>query len=216
MRVIAGKARGTRLGALKGASIRPTLDRVKESFFNKVGQSLDGVVFLDLFAGTGSMGIEALSRGAEKVVFVENNHRAQNLIYSNLERCHFGPDRIETEEKNWILLKSSALHALHMLRERGYRFDIVYVDPPFADGLYEECLQALARSELLTESSLVVVEHHHKNALQEKYDKLIRQSERKLGDSCLSYYQSPPRAPLHGGKLGPDATRGPETSAGKV
>ena len=90
MRVIAGTARGTRLGALKGANIRPTLDRVKESFFNKVGQTLEGVVFLDLFAGTGSMGIEALSRGAEKVVFVENNQRAQSLICNNLEKCHFG------------------------------------------------------------------------------------------------------------------------------
>lgn len=189
MRVIAGTARGTRLGALKGANIRPTLDRVKESFFNKVGQTLEGVVFLDLFAGTGSMGIEALSRGAEKVVFVENNHRAQNLIYSNLERCHFGPDEIDSEEKNWILLKSSALHALQILQERGYRFDMVYVDPPFADGLYRECLEALARSDLLADSSLVVAEHHHKNALQENYDKLALKSERKLGDSCLSYYQ---------------------------
>ena len=189
MRVIAGKARGTRLGALKGASIRPTLDRVKESFFNKVGQDLDRVAFLDLFAGTGSMGIEALSRGAEKVVFVENNQQAQKLIYSNLERCHFSPDQAGTVEKNWVLIKSSALYALQILRERAYRFDIVYVDPPFADGLYEECLQELARSGLLTESSLVVAEHHHKNVLQERYDKLIHRSERKLGDSCLSYYQ---------------------------
>lgn len=188
MRVIAGTARGTRLGALKGASIRPTLDRVKESFFNKVGQTLEGVVFLDLFAGTGSMGIEALSRGAEKVVFVENNHRAHSLIYSNLEKCHFGPSTIDSREKNWVLLKSDALHALPILRERGYRFDIVYVDPPFADGLYEGCLEALSRSGLLTESSLVVAEHHLKNVLQEKYDKLTLQSERKLGDSCLSYF----------------------------
>ena len=189
MRVIAGTARGTRLGALKGASIRPTLDRVKESFFNKVGQTLKGVVFLDLFAGSGSMGIEALSRGAKKVVFVENNHRAQSLIYSNLERCHFGPDVSDAREKNWVLLKSSALHALQVLQEKGVRFDIVYVDPPFADDLYEGCLEALARSDLLTEFSLVVAEHHHKNALREKYDKLTCQSGRKLGDSCLSYYQ---------------------------
>jgi 16S rRNA (guanine966-N2)-methyltransferase len=189
MRVIAGTARGTRLGALNGANIRPTLDRVKESFFNKVGQTLEGVVFLDLFAGTGSMGIEALSRGAEKVVFVENDQRAQSLIYSNLEKCHFGPDGAGSEGKNWVLLKSSALHALQILQERGDRFDIVYVDPPFADGLYRECLEALARSDLLTDSSLVVAEHHHKNALQENYDKLALKSERKLGDSCLSYYQ---------------------------
>jgi 16S rRNA (guanine966-N2)-methyltransferase len=189
MRVIAGKARGTRLAGLKGADIRPTLDRVKESFFNKVGPHLEGEAFLDLFAGTGSMGIEALSRGAEKVVFVEKNHRAQNLIYSNLERCHFGPDGVDSEEKNWILLKYDALHALHILDERGYRFDIVYVDPPFPDDLYSDCLMALSRSQLLTESSLVVVEHHSKKALEKKYDKLVFQVERRLGDSCLTYYQ---------------------------
>ncbi len=189
MRVIAGTARGTRLGSLKGTRIRPTLDRVKESFFNKVGQTLEGVVFLDLFAGTGSMGIEALSRGAQKVVFVENNHQAQSLIYSNLERCHFGPDGIGDDAKNWVLLKSSVLHALSMLREKEIRFDIVYVDPPFADGLYEESLKELACSGLLDESSIVVAEHHHKNVLPKKYGKLIHQYERKLGDSCLSYYR---------------------------
>ncbi|GJL77866.1 MAG: methyltransferase [Nitrospinaceae bacterium] len=189
MRVIAGWAKGTRLAAFKGADIRPTLDRVKESFFNKVGPQLEGETFLDLFAGSGSMGIEALSRGAEKVVFVENNHRAQNLIYSNLERCHFGRDGVESHEKNWVLLKYDAIHALHLLEERGYRFDIVYVDPPFADEIYTDCLLALSHSHLLTESSLVVVEHYHKQVLEKKYDKLVFQMERRMGDSCLSYYE---------------------------
>ena len=187
--MIAGKVKGTRLAALKGADIRPTLDRVKESFFNKVGQQMEGVVFLDLFAGTGSMGIEALSRGADKVVFVENNHRAHTLIYSNLEKCHFGTEEVDSEEKRWVLLKHDAMHALKILEDRKYRFDIVYVDPPFADDGYQEILLALSRSRLLTDSSLVVAEHFHKNALDKKYDKLILQMERRLGDSCLSYFQ---------------------------
>jgi 16S rRNA (guanine966-N2)-methyltransferase len=189
MRVIAGKARGTRLAGLKGADIRPTLDRVKESFFNKIGQNLEGEAFLDLFAGTGSMGIEALSRGAEKVVFVEKDHQAQNLIVSNLQRCHLQPDGEGSEEKNWVLLKYDALHALRLLDERGERFDIVYLDPPFPNDLYEEFLLAVSRSQLLMETSLVVVEHHSKKALEKKYDKLIFQVERRLGDTCLSYYQ---------------------------
>ncbi len=189
MRVIAGKARGTRLAELKGADIRPTLDRVKESFFNKVGPHLEGETFLDLFAGTGSMGVEALSRGAEKVVFVEKNHRAQSLIISNLERCHFGTEAGDSEEKNWILLKQDAFHALPVLEEHGTRFDIVYVDPPFPDDVYENCLLTLSRSQLLMESSLVVVEHHSKKVLEKKYDKLIFQVERRRGASCLTYYQ---------------------------
>lgn len=187
MRVIAGLARGVRLAALKGVDVRPTLDRVKESFFNKVGPLLEGVAFLDLFAGTGSMGIEALSRGSEKVVFVENNRRARDLIYNNLERCHFAA--VDAGEKNWVLLKCDAVHALHNLEDRKYQFDIVYVDPPFADDGYRDILSALSRSRLLTESSLVVVESFHKNALDKKYDKLALQVERRLGGSRLSYYQ---------------------------
>ena len=87
MRVISGSARGTRLVDLGDADIRPTLDRVKESFFNQVGQDISGRTFLDLFAGTGSIGIEALSRGAEKVFFVEKNSTANALITRNLEKC---------------------------------------------------------------------------------------------------------------------------------
>lgn len=194
MRVIAGKAKGTKLAGFKGDRIRPTLDRVKESFFNIVGPDLAGVVFLDLFAGTGSMGIEALSRSAEKVVFVENDHRAQSLIYSNLERCHFGPEGADCMQKNWVLLKYDALHALHMLEERGLRFDIVYVDPPFAENLYEPCLAGLSGSRLLTEDSQVVVEHYHKTVLEKKYGTLILQRERRLGDSCFSFYQRAPKS----------------------
>lgn len=191
MRVIAGTAKGTKLVTLKGALIRPTLDRVKESFFNKVGQTLDGLVFLDLFAGTGSMGVEALSRGAKKVVFVESSPNAHPIIYGNLKKCRFFPDKDEEQGKDWILLKSDAFHALRILGDRAYRFDLVYVDPPFKEDLYEECLLALSASGLLEESAMVVVEHYHKNVLRENYGKLALTSEKRLGDSCLSYYQLP-------------------------
>ena len=87
MRVISGTARGTRLMNLGDLEVRPTLDRVKESLFNQVGSDLEGISFLDLFAGTGSIGIEALSRGAEQVVFVEQNSEVQSLITRNLEKC---------------------------------------------------------------------------------------------------------------------------------
>jgi 16S rRNA (guanine(966)-N(2))-methyltransferase RsmD len=188
MRVIAGKAGGTRLVSLKGASLRPTLDRVKESVFNRIGPSLDGETFLDLFAGSGSIGIEALSRGAEKVVFGENNHRAQHLIYANLEKCRFGIEGIGAGEKDWVLLKSDALHVLHILQERGYCFDWIYVDPPFQEELYEECLLQLSGSGVLKDTGTVIVEHYHKNILQKNYGKLILQYERRLGDTLLSYF----------------------------
>ena len=132
MRVIAGQAKGTQLTGLKGARVRPTLDRVRESLFNRLGQDLTGEAFLDWFAGSGAIGIEALSRGAEKVVFVENQPKAQSLIYKNLKTCGLFPEEHDKETKNWFLLKSPALGALPILAERGYQFDLVYVDPAFA------------------------------------------------------------------------------------
>ena len=189
MRVIGGTAKSTPLVSLKGAKVRPTLDRVRESLFNQIAGDVPGARFLDLFAGSGAIGIEALSRGAEEVVFVELNSQAQAVIYQNLAKCRFlDSESEEKKSKNWILLKSNALHALKVLAERGHQFDLVYVDPPYADELYEETLTALARSGLLAESALVIAEHHHKTALLESYDKLKLTKNRQIGDTCLSFY----------------------------
>ncbi len=190
MRVIGGRAKSTPLVSLKGAKVRPTLDRVRESLFNQIAGDVPGARFLDLFAGSGAIGIEALSRGAEEVVFVELNSQAQAIIYQNLAKCRFlDSENEEKKSKNWILLKSNALHALKLLVERHHQFDLVYIDPPYADGLYEETLTALARSGLLAESALVIAEHHHKMALLESYDKLKHIKNRQIGDTCLSFYE---------------------------
>jgi 16S rRNA (guanine966-N2)-methyltransferase len=182
MRVISGAARGTRLVELGGAEIRPTLDRVKESFFNLIGQGLEGRTFLDLFAGTGSMGIEALSRGAEKVFFVEKNPAAQTLIMRNLEKC-----RMADQIARWQLLKQGALQALPVLQGQDARFDFVYIDPPFADDLYQPTLSALEG--VLKKDGWVIAEHFHKTELQESYGRLKSFKDRRLGDSCLSFFQ---------------------------
>ncbi len=183
MRIISGTARGTRLVSLGSADIRPTLDRVKESFFNQVGPGLEGLTFLDLFAGSGSMGIEALSRGAEMAVFVEPNPEAQRIIMENLEKC-----RMTGHSPRWVLLKSPALAGLKSLKERELSFDLVFVDPPFADDLYEPTLLGLSSSEILHQDSMVVVEHFHKTVLQKNYDRLELYKDRRLGDSCLSFF----------------------------
>ncbi|MEE1551401.1 MAG: RsmD family RNA methyltransferase, partial [Nitrospinaceae bacterium] len=94
----------------------------------------------------------------------------------------------DPKSADWILLKMDALHAVSVLEERSFMFDIVYLDPPFADGLYEGCLMVLAKSDLLNASSLVVVEHHYKNVLQELYGKLAQTDQRRVGDNCLSFY----------------------------
>ena len=186
MRVISGTARGTRLASLGSADIRPTLDRVKESFFNQVGPGLEGLAFLDLFAGSGSMGIEALSRGAEMVVFVEPNPKAQNIIIQNLEKCKMTNNE---EPPRWDLLKSSALTGLKTLKDRGLGFDLIYIDPPFADSLYEPALLGISPSGILRQDSVVVVEHFHKTVLLKNYDKLNFFKDRRLGDSRLSFFK---------------------------
>ncbi len=182
MRVISGTARGTRLVELGDAEIRPTLDRVKESFFNLIGQGLEGRAFLDLFAGTGAMGIEALSRSAEKVFFVEKNPEAQAIITRNLEKC-----RMTDAITRWQLLRQGALQAIPVLQEQGARFDFIYVDPPFADDLYQPTLSALEG--VLEKDGWVIVEHFHKTELQERYGRLKSFKDRRLGDSCLSFFQ---------------------------
>jgi 16S rRNA (guanine(966)-N(2))-methyltransferase RsmD len=189
MRVIGGTAKSTPLTSLKGAKVRPTPDRVRESLFNQIAGEVAGARFLDLFAGSGAIGIEALSRGAGEVVFVELNSQAQAIIYQNLAKCRFlDSESGEKKSKHWILLKSNALHALKVLAERGHQFDLVYVDPPYADELYEETLTALGRSGLLAEEGQVIAEHHHKTVLQENYDKLNVFKTRQIGDTCLSFY----------------------------
>jgi 16S rRNA (guanine(966)-N(2))-methyltransferase RsmD len=186
MRIISGKARGTKLVPLKGTPLRPTLDRVKESVFNCIGPLLEGESLLDLFAGSGSIGIEALSRHAEYVVFVDNNVQSQKLINANLEKCRFGEDA--SDKKHWILMKSDALSALKILQAKGQQFDWIYIDPPFDAGLYEAALEAISGSNLLKSAGQVVVEHHSKTSLLEKYGRLRLNLQRRLGDTTLCYF----------------------------
>ena len=164
MRVIAGQAKGTKLTSIKGSQVRPTLDHVRETLFNILGHDLSGEYFLDWFGGSGAVGIEALSRGAEKVVWVENNRQSQDLIYENLKRCRLeSSDESESSCFEWELLKIDALQALPILEKKSLKFDVIYIDPPFADNLYEKCLIGLSKSQLLKKESLIVVEHHNKN-----------------------------------------------------
>ena len=186
MRIISGSAKGTKLGSLKGLSIRPTLDRVRESFFNQINPDIHGSSFLDLFAGSGAVGIEALSRGAENVVLVEKDSRSRKLILNNLEKCRFGHD--ENPDCKWELIKASAQDAILSLEKAGNSFDFVYVDPPFAEGLYAPILLSLSSSNLLVESSQIIVEHDRKTDLEESYDKLSLIKSRRIGDSCLSFF----------------------------
>ena len=149
MRVIAGSARRTQLKTLEGMDTRPTTDRIKETLFNMIAPYLYDSIFLDLFAGSGGIGLEAVSRGAKKAVFVENSKKAAACIQENIRFTKF--------TSSCDLKCMDALSALRML-ERRYVFDIIFMDPPYGLGLEYEVLEYLKTSSILTEDTLIIVE----------------------------------------------------------
>lgn len=147
MRVISGTARGRKLGELQGSDTRPTTDRVKESMFNIIQFDIPGRRVLDLFAGTGQLGIEALSRGAARCVFVDARREAVALVRSNLERTALA-DRAEVAQSD----------ALAFLNRTAERFDLVFLDPPYAAGLLEKALETIAAIDILSKNGIILCE----------------------------------------------------------
>ena len=149
MRVIAGSARRLQLKTLVGLETRPTTDRIKETLFNMISQGLLDCTFLDLFAGSGGIGIEALSRGAKQAVFVEKNPKAMSCIRENLTHTRLS-ERAETMQMDVI----SALSRM----EGKYEFDYIFMDPPYDKELEKRVLEYLADSELVSEDGVIIVE----------------------------------------------------------
>ncbi len=149
MRIIAGSARRLPLKSLDGMQTRPTTDRIKETLFNILQTGIAGTCFLDLFAGSGQIGLEALSRGAELAVFVDNNKKACACMKDNIQFTHF-------EEQSKVLTME-ALSALRFL-EGKQTFDYIFMDPPYKSGFEKEVLEALASSSLLNEDAVIIVE----------------------------------------------------------
>lgn len=149
MRIIAGSARSLPLKTIEGLDTRPTTDRIKETLFNMLNPYIPGCEFLDLFSGSGQIGLEAISRGAAKAVFVENNKKAVNCIQENINFTRF--------QEESTLLHMDAVSAIRRM-EGKHVFDIVFMDPPYKKGLEEEVLRALADSSIINEDTLVVVE----------------------------------------------------------
>lgn len=150
MRVIAGKARHLKLKTIEGLGTRPTTDRIKETLFNMLSFDLPGASFLDLFAGSGAMGIEALSRGAKEAVFVENNRKACACIRENLDHTKLA-DQAE-------VISLDVTRALLQLEAQKKCFDIIFMDPPYGKQWEEKVLKALASSSLCHKDTLFVIE----------------------------------------------------------
>jgi 16S rRNA (guanine966-N2)-methyltransferase len=179
MRVIAGALKGRRLAPVKGRT-RPTAAKVREAIFNILGGAVTAARVLDLFAGTGALGIEALSRGAREAVFVEDHPEALKVLRRNLDDLGLTPQT--------MVLPVSVLAALKKLAARGERFDVAFLDPPYAGGVTTGALTALAAAGLLEPWAWVVVEHSRRESLPESLGLLTRRQLRRYGDTQVALY----------------------------
>ena len=184
MRVIAGKFRGRKLKSPPSLQTRPTSDRLRETLFNILAARIEGARFLDLCAGTGAVGIEALSRGAAHVTFVDQSRKMCGLIESNLGSLGIGQDDYDV-----VLAEASDYLRRHVKSELP--FDVAFFDPPYATD-YDVLLKFIGdnSAEILGRDGIVIVEHHKKNLLADQFTKLNRYRELKQGDSVLSFYQA--------------------------
>lgn len=181
MRIIGGEARGRRLFTPGNASIRPTNDRIKEAFFNII-RDIDGKTFLDLFAGTGSVGLEALSRGAIKAAFIENDRGIVDILKKNIALCGFAA---KSE-----ILAVDCFTAIKKLAERREGFDIIFADPPYEQGLGDQILEKLQNGLITAEKGLLIVQHSIREKINHRYVcGLDLSDQRRYGDTILSIFK---------------------------
>ncbi|HTP65857.1 MAG TPA: 16S rRNA (guanine(966)-N(2))-methyltransferase RsmD [Geobacteraceae bacterium] len=184
MRIISGSGRGRRLHSPPNMRVRPTADRVKESLFNILSVllgSFEGLRVLDIFAGTGSLGIEALSRGAVQAVFIDNHKGSVVLIEKNLGMLGFAG--------NARVLERDVLAGMRSLERKGAPFNLVFLDPPYRQGLAERTLGYLADSMLIDENSLVVAELSSGEAPPAVYGSLREFDRRVYGDTMILFFR---------------------------
>ena len=180
MRIIGGTARGRRLKAPKGSAIRPTADRVREALFNILPRDLSGQRVLDLFAGSGSLSLEALSRGAASALLVDDSAEAAGLIRRNLETLGFA-DRAR-------IWSQPVGKALSRLTAEGAAYDAIFLDPPYDHGWVEKALTMISRGRVLEAGGIAVAEHSMRERIEERYGELTRRDRRRYGDTVLSFF----------------------------
>jgi 16S rRNA (guanine966-N2)-methyltransferase len=178
VRIVGGEARGRSLRAVPGDATRPTADRVRQSLFDALGQRMDGLAVLDLYAGTGALALEALSRGAARAVLVENDARACGVIFHNIAALRYD-DRCR-------VVRGELPAALAQVR--GERFDLVFSDPPYALRAGTQTLQALVGHEVLAPAARVVLERDRREPAPEVPQGLEQVDERSYGDTRVAVY----------------------------
>lgn len=180
MRVVSGDLKGRVLKAVPGTSTRPTTDKVKEALFNMIGPYFTGGLGLDLFAGSGGLGIEALSRGLDKVIFVDREGKAIHVINENLKSC-------DLEEKAEVY-RNDAVRALKAIQKRELVFDFIFLDPPYKKQQLVKLLEMMDKEGLIHQEGLIVCEHASDIRLPEKIGKLVQTRNEKYGIIGITLY----------------------------
>ena len=183
MRVIAGTFRSRQLKSLKGLTLRPTSDMLRETLFNILGPRVEGTRFLDLFAGTGAIGIEAISRGADFVAFVEKHSKTVHLIRENLAS-------LEIVEGVRVIPTDATTAIENLEKESAPPFDLIFLDPPYAsESEYKETLRVIDQSKLVHDSPLIIPEHRKSFELPASLTRFERARILRQGDAALSFYR---------------------------
>lgn len=180
MRVISGSQKGRILKAVPGKNTRPTTDKVKEAIFNMIGPYFNGGYGLDLFAGSGGLGIEGLSRGLDKVIFIDSDYKAIRTIKENVNICRF--------ESMAEIYKNDWKRALRVMIQRRLKFDVIWMDPPYKKDVYTTILKEISNHQLLNNSGIIVCEHAKENILPEKVESLEKIRTEHYGTISISLY----------------------------
>lgn len=181
MRIIAGDAKGRKLLTPSGRLTRPTSDRVKESLFNILGSRVPDARVLDLFAGTGNLGLEAISRGAQFCIFVDNNKDAVKLVRENIAFLKY--------EDYCEVYNNDAIIALDILGKRGIRFDIIFLDPPYKKDLIPVLIKKILETDIIEENCIIAAEHDLKDETPEVISGLNRIRSVVYGNTAISFYR---------------------------
>lgn len=181
MRIIAGEFRGRSLDTLRSNHTRPTLDQVKEGLFNALGQFFTGEVVLDLYAGSGNLGLEAISRGCDKAVFVDASLPAVKVIQSNIRKLG-----VEAKTK---VIKYDSMKVLPILKREGLTFDIIFLDPPYHITPFSKILPLLCEYGMINDHGRVICETLKETILEDRYGCLIKDREYVYGSTKITIYQ---------------------------
>ncbi|MBI5492941.1 MAG: 16S rRNA (guanine(966)-N(2))-methyltransferase RsmD [Deltaproteobacteria bacterium] len=179
MRVIGGIWKGRRLSSFRGLSVRPTSDKVREAVFNILPGDFPFKKVLDLFAGTGAMGIEALSRGAEEIVFVDSDPAAISIIRKNLDSLGYAGAGV---------LKRDAVSAVRTFSKKGERFGLIFIDPPYSSGLVAQTLKAIDEEGIAEAGGIIVAEASKRAPVSGEFKNLRQFDERRYGDTLIYFF----------------------------